>query len=222
MSGHLSWETLNDLAGDVLDAPARRVAIEHADGCDECRSTVETLRRTIEAAGQLPRSIEPPPEVWQSIRGSIDASKVAVLPAVPRSQLPWWASPRRLAVAATALVVASSALTAIVMRPSPDPAGERVTVREASLPREWKAAEAGYLASVSELHEQLEEQRASLAPATVATVERTLAVIDSAIAEARGALLRDPANAALADLLASNYRQKVELLRRATQLDPRS
>ena len=42
------------------------------------------------------------------------------------------------------------------------------------------------------------------------------------LAEARAALLTDPANAALADLLASNYRQKVELLRRATQLDPRS
>lgn len=222
MNGHLSWETLNDLAGDALDVPARRSAMEHVDGCDECRNALETLRRTIEAARQLPRAIEPPPEVWESIRGSIDASKVAVLPAASRSHLPWWASPRRLAVAAMALVVASSALTALVLRRSPDVAGEQVTVHEASLPREWKAAEAGYLASVSELHDQLDEQRASLAPATVATVERTLAVIDSAIAEARGALLRDPANAALADLLASNYRHKVELLRRATQLDPRS
>ena len=222
MNGHLSWETLNDLAGNVLDAPARRAAQDHADECDDCRNALETLRRTIDAARQLPESIEPPMEVWQSIRGSIDAAKVAAFPAAPRSRLPWWASPRRLAVAATALVMASSALTALVMRRSSVTAGEQVTVREASLPSEWKAAEAGYLASVGELHEQLEEQRANLAPATVATVERTLAVIDSAIAEARGALLRDPANAALADLLAANYRQKVELLRRATQLDPRS
>ena len=222
MTEHLSWDTLNDLASGALDASDRRAAVEHADGCAECAATLEALRRTIDVASALPRSIEPPPDVWQSIRESIDASKVAAIPSAPGSRIPWWASPRRLAVAATALVVASSALTALVMQRSSATAGEEVAVRQASLPREWKAAEEGYLASVSELHDQLDEQRAGLSPATVATVERSLAVIDSAIAEARGALLRDPANAALADLLASNYRQKVELLRRATQLDPRS
>ena len=44
--------------------------------------------------------------------------------------------------------------------------------------------------------------------------------IEAALAydEAREALLRDPANAALTELLASNYRQKIGLLRRMTQL----
>jgi hypothetical protein len=90
------------------------------------------------------------------------------------------------------------------------------------LPVAWQAAERGYLASVEELRGQLEEQRGRLSPGTIAAVERTLATIDVAIAEAREALLRDPANVALSELLASDYRQKVELLRRAAQLDAAS
>jgi hypothetical protein len=118
-----------------------------------------------------------------------------------------------------ALVAASSALTAVVMRreassvviaSSPPMAGV--------LPVQWQAAERGYLNSVSELREQLDAQRHRLNPATIATVERSLAAIDVAIAEAREALVQDPASTTLSELLASNYRQKVDLLRRATQL----
>jgi len=71
---------------------------------------------------------------------------------------------------------------------------------------------------VLEFREQLEVLHDHLSPETVVKVERALATIDLAIAEGREALLRDPANAALSELLASNYRQKIELLRRMTQL----
>jgi hypothetical protein len=224
MTDHLSWDMVNDLAGDQLDPSARRAATAHIESCPECRDAFDVLRRTLSAVRELPQSIDPPAELWSSIRESIDASKVTVLNAGVGRRAPWWASPRRLAVAATALVVASSALTALVMRSPGDSAGEVVTApaRVTAMPVVWQAAERGYLASVNELHDLLDEQRTTLAPSTVSTVERSLAIIDAAIAEARTALLEDPANAALADLLASNYRQKVELLRRATQLEPRT
>ena len=61
-----------------------------------------------------------------------------------------------------------------------------------------------------------------LDPATIATVERSLTTIDGAIAEARAALMRDPGNGTLSRLLASSYEQKVTLLRRASELTPRS
>ena len=68
----------------------------------------------------------------------------------------------------------------------------------------------------------LDQRRDSLAPSTVATVERSARIADSAIAEARAALEHDPSNRVLADLLVSNYERKLDLLRRATELAPRT
>ena len=82
----------------------------------------------------------------------------------------------------------------------------------------WQASERVFQASVLEFREQLEVLHDHLSSETVVKVERALATIDLAIAEGREALLHDPANAALSELLASNYRQKIELLRRMTQL----
>jgi len=53
-------------------------------------------------------------------------------------------------------------------------------------------------------------------------VERSLATIDTAIAEARVALTSDPGNQALVEILSSNYERKVDLLQRATELAPSS
>jgi hypothetical protein len=89
------------------------------------------------------------------------------------------------------------------------------------LPASFSATESAYLANVAELEALLDSERAALAPATVAVVEAALATIDAAIAEARTALLADPANHELAERLGANYRQKVELLRRAAEF-PRS
>ena len=74
----------------------------------------------------------------------------------------------------------------------------------------------------AELMRALDAERAHLAPATVATLERNLAVIDAAIAESRAALAGDPGNRDLAALLWASYRQKVALLQQATRLVERS
>lgn len=71
-----------------------------------------------------------------------------------------------------------------------------------------------YEAEAQELLNQLQLQRAMMPPRTSASVDHDLAVIDSAIAELREAIARDPNNPALRRLLASSYRQKVELLKR--------
>ena len=74
--------------------------------------------------------------------------------------------------------------------------------------------------SVEALQRTLNERRPLLSASTIAIVERSLRVSDSAIAEARAALARDPGNSALARLFASNYERKIDLLRRATELAP--
>lgn len=136
----------------------------------------------------------------------------------------------RLAAAAVLLMTVSSGVTARFMRrgaESPSPsvaAGDHASAPRVApdgvapaLPAAFAATEAAYLDDVAELQATFVAQRSTLAPATIAVVERSLAAIDAAIAEARTALLADPANQALAEMLSTTYRHKVELLRRAAE-----
>jgi hypothetical protein len=84
------------------------------------------------------------------------------------------------------------------------------------------AIEAGYASATADLLRALDAQRSHLSPATIATLERNLAVIDAAIAESRAALASDPGNRDLEALLLAGYRQKVALLQQATRLAERS
>ena len=102
-----------------------------------------------------------------------------------------------------------------------DPRRARAAIG-AQLPAHLVVAERGYARSIDALWRTLDERRDSLAPSTVATVERSLRIADSAIAEARSALEQDPANRVLGELFVSNYERKIDLLRRATELAPRT
>ncbi|HEX6051871.1 MAG TPA: hypothetical protein VFZ21_21530 [Gemmatimonadaceae bacterium] len=90
------------------------------------------------------------------------------------------------------------------------------------LPAAFRRAESEYLRTIAELRATLQSQRDVLRPETVATVEHSLSVVDSAIEEARTALLLDPGNVTLVDLLTASYERKVELLRRAADLGART
>jgi len=81
----------------------------------------------------------------------------------------------------------------------------------------WAAVQADYEAAARELSGILAAERERLRPETVALVERNLAIVDTALADARAALERDPANPELRRLFAAAYRQKVELLRWAAR-----
>lgn len=124
--------------------------------------------------------------------------------------------PAFLAAAAVLVVIvgidtARPGRSAKVMSPSPAP----VVAAVASVER-------SYAASIADLRATLDQQRAALSPATVSVLERSLAVIDTAIAEARSALAADPANDALAALLAVQYEHKLGLLQRVAKLSSSS
>ena len=53
---------------------------------------------------------------------------------------------------------------------------------------------------------------------TSSLVKASIRTIDEAILEARNALARDPANKVLAQMVFSNYKQKVDLLRRTAEM----
>lgn len=82
----------------------------------------------------------------------------------------------------------------------------------------FRPAEQEYQRAVDELVQALETRRADLAPETVATLERNLAIIDAAIAESRQALERDPDSRELTRMLSRTYDAKVQMLRNAVQI----
>jgi hypothetical protein len=219
MTDHLSWETLNDFVDDMLPASTRVTAELHARECADCAKALAELSATVSGAQALPSSLTPPPDLWSDVRSTIEAGKVAHLPpgrvAVPSRGV--WMSPGKLAAAAVFLMTVTSSVTGLVMNSR----ATVVTVSEQpvlAVAASWQASERAFLTSVLELREQLEILHDHLSPGTLVKVEKALATIDLAIAEGREALLRDPSNAALSELMASNYRQKIELLRRMTQL----
>jgi hypothetical protein len=228
MTMHPSWEVLNDYVDGVLTRDERAAAAVHLDDCAECRQQVAELRSLIAAASSVPDEGSPPDEVWAGLRSELERRKMASLPfdtphqaPAPEVQPPspsrWWTRPPSLAAAALILVAVSSTVTAVVLRRAPD-ATSPETPTAVFVPAAVARADRAFAGTLEELESTLTAGRSALAPETIAVLERSLSTIDEAISEARAALARDPANQALADVLQRNYRQKLELLRRAAEL----
>ena len=216
MTDHLTFEQLCDLADGALDAGAAAVARQHLTSCDECAAQLRALSELEHAAASLPLTVSAP--------AAFSLRRPAI---VGRRRVTSWRLPQ-LAAAAVVIAVGSSALTALVIRGAQPhtQTSDRIVSPTISvptaLPARLASAENGYTRSIDALQRALAERRDSLAPSTVATVEHSLRIADSAIAEARAALASDPANAALAALFNSNYERKIDVLRRATELAPRT
>jgi anti-sigma-K factor RskA len=215
---------LDDYVTGDLTEDARAPVAEHIAACDLCRSEIESLQAVVARARELPRSIEPPAEAWTGIRSAIARDENAVR--TPGSTARF-GERRRLYLAAAAVVLAavlSSAGTAWYLS-ARNPAGNLSAAMAANTSSETPATlaaftieENNYLRTASRLQDLLDQQEGSLAPETVAQLRASLHAIDDAIIEARNALARDPANKLLVEMLSSSYRQKVDLLRRSTEL----
>jgi anti-sigma factor ChrR (cupin superfamily) len=215
---------LDDYVTGDLTEDARVPVAEHIVACDLCRSEIESLQAIVARARELPRSIEPPAEAWTGIRSAIARDENAVR--APGSTARF-GERRRLYLAAAAVVLAavlSSAGTAWYLS-ARNPAGNLSAATAANISSETPATlaaftieENNYLRTASRLQDLLDQQEGSLAPETVAQLRASLHAIDDAITEARNALARDPANKLLVQMLSSSYRQKVDLLRRSTEL----
>ncbi len=177
----------------LLDGDSEPALTAHLAGCAECRALADDLARIERAAADLPREVQPTRDLFPGIAARI------------RPRTSRWA-PARWLVAAAMLVGVTSWTTARVLRPDPAPTAEIA----------WDAQ---MRAASAELRGALEARRADLDPATLATVEQNLAVIDDAIAETRAALDADPEDRRLRQALDRANEQKISLLRRALALD---
>jgi hypothetical protein len=187
-------------------APAESAAFEaHLEHCRACEEWLAREEPVPAGASALPRSIAPASDLWPGIRQRIDRPARSI----GRITVPRWA----LAAAAMGLVALSSGVTAALLR-SPDAAPAVV--------RGVNALEAQYAEASRDLSRLLEDARATLAPETMTVIEKNLAIIDAALGEAREALSRDPGNEALGQMVVVAWRQKVDLLRRATAFGTKS
>ena len=175
----------------------------------------QKLRDLMTEVDALPRSIEPPAGSWAKIRAEIEAKPVRLM---------WWQRPIFLAAAALLLIAGSSAVTAVALRSR----GTTTVIQTAQTPTDssngaaslaqFTTVESDYLRAVNDLSVTLESEKGNLSPETIAKLRESIKIIDGAILEARNALAADPANRTLMQILANSYEQKVDLLKRTTEM----
>lgn len=180
---------------------------DHLARCEVCRAESVRLLPVLAGAAVLPRAIDPPRDLWPGIAGRIADRKMVVADFGGR-RAPHWLRYAVQAAAAVALVIGTAAVTLVVSRSADRPVAARSAVSQ-----DFAALEAPYQSASEEIMATLQEARRQLSPTTVVVLERNLRVIDEAIRESRDALARDPANAALREMLLRGHRQKLDLLR---------
>ena len=85
-----------------------------------------------------------------------------------------------------------------------------------------RTTEPVYDREIEKLRRIVKSRHSSLDPKTITVLEQSIAVIDSAIAQSRAALAKDPASGFLATQLNHSLEKKVELLRTAAMLPART
>jgi anti-sigma factor RsiW len=212
---HLTEDERQTAADGTLPAERRASVEAHLAACEACAADVariaEFMKRTREsspsgATVQLD-------ELWSPIRARIEASKVVALDSATPST-----STRTFGWLVTTGVAAALLLTTLVLRSRPREQAQDVAVQvgpDSSVLRAVTDSTRAYEAEAQILLDRLEIQRATMRPEARAAIDRNLHTVDVAIAELKDAIARDPNNPALRQLLATSYRQKVELLKRA-------
>ena len=214
---------LDDYVTGDLAEDARAPVAEHIASCEMCRAEVDGLKRVVNRAAMLPRSIDPPAGAWSNIRSAILEDENAARRSDPRSSRRFWRAPIVLAAAGAliAAVLSSGATVWYLGSRAPNQqlgSGASGDNSASATLAAFTVEENNYLRQATMLQDILDQQEGSLAPETVAQLKASLRTIDEAILEARNALARDPANKVLVEMLSASYRQKVDLLRRSTEM----
>ncbi len=205
---------------DELDSASRNRLEAHLAGCPECAVVLADLRAIVAAAPHYAGSA-PSRDLWKSIESRLDEAEVVPIgvsraPVLPSSR----PSARRFGW--TALIAASLAMAAVgggavwlALRQS-EPIDAPLAVVSPQAAPALPAAYREFDAAVQDLEQVLAAGRGRLDTVTVRLVEENLRKIDAALADARAAVQRDPANAYLNRQIAANMRLKLNLLRSAT------
>jgi Putative zinc-finger len=224
---------LMDFLEADLDGATRAALEAHERRCTACGVLAADLRRLSAHAARLP-AITPSRDLWSGIEARIAAPVVSLDVGRPR-----WKSPRILGFGMAAALVFAAALgyeianrgatpgaptapatTQVAARTTPAASGAPGATLAANRRAEATpaAVEKSYATEIAGLRAMLDTRRSHLDSATVAVLEKNLVVIDSAIAQCKTALAKDPASRYLMQSLSQSLDTKVQLLRIAAAL----
>lgn len=239
-------DLLSEYLESTLSLPSRAAIDAHAASCARCAALLADLRSVVDRAGALP-VLQPSRDLWPAVAARLEAPVVPITAAtsVKRGlRIPRWAG---LAAAAAVLIVATSLVTreatrsgapeatALVQTPStptlPESLGAAVsamptspdspTATPAAAPVRERAT-VTYGREIARLEAIVRQRESALDPATLAIIENSMRIIDSAIVEARAALARDPASRFLTNQVDKTLQKKMELLRSVTLIAART
>lgn len=219
VDGELEPEQARELEEELARSPAMR-------------SLLEDLRALRSQTSELSRSVAPTRDLWPSIERQVQrrggGEDETGEPGWLRRLAAWMLRPAPgLAVAGAAAVTAFVLLRGDAGVPAPTSPWTRAPAREASEladvepPRAFRAVlphESEYVAALELLSDAYALQRDRLETTTLAVFDESLGTLDAAIESSRGALLADPESEDLRMALDHVYREKIELLRAATEL----
>lgn len=194
----------------------------------DLRALLSTLPKELSPERDLTREIAA--RTWDS-RDRLPGSRTSDAQATDRERRvsPWWTRQGlKLAAAAVALIVVTSAVTTVLVRDraaeisdapatvadalSRAPAGGEATfVRDMDVENQYASA-------ISDMVAALEANRNELPPETVQLIEENLRVIDEAIRHSLAALESAPQSLPLQQALVTSYERKLDFLRQAAAI----
>ena len=232
MNRHIDDAGLNDYLEGLASEDVARHVDQHVAECAECSGRLRALTALVSELAELPHDAQPANDLWSGVRAGIDAGSgrddTDIGPVSrgrsDRNRRFSFSAPQ-LAAASLVLALLSSGTTWMALNSRPDQATVAVSdvVPLAGAPAEsgnilpvTHAATTEYEQAIARLESILEQGRDQLDPRTVETIEASLATIDRAIEEARGALADDPNNRSLNRLLIKYEQSKLRVLRQAS------
>ncbi len=217
---------LSDYLDDDMSGDERAELEAALEGDVELQRVLEELRAVRDTAASLPTH-SPDSNLWPGIESRIGAEAAVVdLASASRARRRLSFTIPQLAAAAVAMLMLGSAGVWMAMNSdtgSPDSMDSRSAVAPSpdagfvSLPPVEGPA-LSYETAVRDLAAQLEIGRDRLDPSTIEALERSLATIDRAIAQAQEALEADPASVYLNRHLADAQTRKISVLQQAARL----
>ncbi|MGH7712337.1 MAG: zf-HC2 domain-containing protein [Gemmatimonadaceae bacterium] len=236
-------DLLSEYLESTVSLPSRAAMDAHVASCARCAALLADVRSIVDRAGSLP-VLQPSRDLWPNVAARLDASVVPIGSAASarrRIRVPRWAS---LAAAAAVLIVATSVATRELVRSgTPQSAPVTVVPRTPVAPSESLGTESTtvlirndaaantpvreraavtYGREIARLEALVRQRDSVLDPTTMAIIENSMRIIDSALVEARAALARDPASRFLTDQVDKTLQKKMELLRSVTLLAART
>jgi hypothetical protein len=214
-------DRLSEYLDGELGERERAELAAHLNACSECAATLTELRQVVTRAGKL-EDRPPTTDLWPGIAGRIGLSTDEFIVRRRTRERRFSFSVPQLIAASIVLVAASAGAAWLALRPRPEPVARPSEVAPATpqlatwMPKVEKSSDI----AVMELRSALADGKRTgrLDSLTVASLEHSLAVIDSAIAQATRALKSDPGSAYLNHHLADTYRRKFDFLRQANRI----